>query len=305
METLDDMIWIPARKPDTGGSGGGPSKDLWPKPEPLSILGMNSNVVYGTNVAIACPLNFQLAYGGNLQICISPNAGFLYDPGSSGTIPPLPGAFSQWLGSGLGGNMQFTMGTSANFVVGQVFDINLGPRRITLDVHTVSGVQPLLKVMSPLIIISTIIYLFAYGAIPQDDARIILTMVFQVAFQFMMVAIMDIQGIYHQMDDFYKNTLDTIFSTNPAAASAPQTVTKAPSGEISITAAGQPDANAFGNAFSGNSTIGAGNLFVGILLVMVLPVILEIVGEVKLAKPDPPQTVVDSAGHTIGTVSDN
>src|SRR5260370_42028704 len=104
---------VSGRSPATGGSGGGgPNKNLYPKPEPQAMLGLNSTVVYGSNVQIAFPTNFQLALGSNLQVCISPNAWqTLYGEGKL----TMPSEFGRLLGSGLGGNMQLTMGTSANF----------------------------------------------------------------------------------------------------------------------------------------------------------------------------------------------
>src|SRR5262245_28722006 len=79
--------------------------------QPQGLLGLNSVVVFGENLQVAVPLNHQLAVGSNLQICINPL-------GLAAGVPTFPaGAVSSGiLGGGIGGNMQFTIGTSANVV---------------------------------------------------------------------------------------------------------------------------------------------------------------------------------------------
>ena len=42
----------------------------------------------------------------------------------------------------------------------------------------------------------------------------------------------------------------------------------------------------------------------GIAAAMVIPLVLEISGEVRLAEPDPPEVVVNMSGDQIGTVQD-
>ena len=94
--------------PIGGGSGGGPNKNLYQAPEPSSFMGINSVVAYGGNFHIAFPLNMQLAYGTNLQICVNPATFGLSFP-EMNTSPVSETAFQFW-GSGLGGNMQITLG---------------------------------------------------------------------------------------------------------------------------------------------------------------------------------------------------
>jgi len=108
-----------------GGSGGGfDAGDNMPEPPPLGVVGLNSVTVFGDNLQTAVGLNHQLAVGSNIQICINPL-------GMAAGVPGFPGApaLIAALASGQGGNMQFTVGTSANFVLGQEFDINLGRPR--------------------------------------------------------------------------------------------------------------------------------------------------------------------------------
>lgn len=289
MEDLDTRKTLEG-SPGTGGSGGGPNKDIFPKPEPLATLGLNANVVYGTNVQVACPLNFQLALGGNLQVCISPNAGYIYDENPLiGTGDPmsatLPSAVTNFLGSGLGGNMQFTMGTSANFVVGQSFDINLGPRRIALDVHKVTGIQTCMGTTGKLVIALTWVFVLAY-AIPNDDFRSILTMAYQLTMQIMMGLLMDVQGIYKQMEKRYQDVIDQTFSAGPKDEDLKE--------------------DAFRQSFTSENTISGHSKINALVMVVIIPIVLEIIGEIRLdVSHDPPEDVVDSANHKIGTVKDD
>ena len=106
-------------------------------PEPQGVGGFNSIVVYGENLQVAVGLNHQLAVGNNVQICINPAGLVAGAPGVQGS-PILTAA----LGSGLGGNMQLTMGTSASVVMGQAFDINFGPPKITVNAGPAQAPDP-------------------------------------------------------------------------------------------------------------------------------------------------------------------
>ena len=272
--------------PGTGGSGGGgPNKNLYPKPEPQAVLGLNSAVVYGSNVQIAFPTNFQLALGSNLQVCINPNAWqTLYMDGGLS----MPNEFNTLLGSGLGGNMQLTMGTSANFVIGQVFDINLGPRRITLDVHKKTGIQPCCMILGTAIMAATAVFLIANAATQDDDSRAAIVIIFQLLMDALIMAMMDIHGIHKHMEDFYKFQLDILYSADPKQA----------------TIDNKPDSFAFTNRaqFSSTSTILGAIEVTGLVSAVVLPIMMGIAGEQRLDTPDPPEVVVDSSGAQIGTV---
>jgi type VI secretion system secreted protein VgrG len=115
--------------PGGGGSGGGPDPYLaYGYPQATGFLGLNGQVVYGENLQAAFGLNHQIAFGSNLQMCINPMglaAGTTGAPGSSLT--------TAFLGSGVGGNMQLTVGTSTNLTLGRNISINLGPAAITVD----------------------------------------------------------------------------------------------------------------------------------------------------------------------------
>ena len=274
MKTLIARTTAFGRAPGTGGSGGGPNKGLYPKPEPQALLGLNSTVVYGSNVQIAFPINFQMAIGSNLQICISPNAwATLYADSPAAT---LPHNLNDLLGSGLGGNMQLTMGTSANFVMGQVFDINLGPQRITLDVHK-NSLQSLIKLLGTVAMAAAGVFLIAYAASPDDDARSILCMAFQLLMQGLILALMDTKKIYLAMDKTNQDTLNQSFGWDPNTKTGPT----------------------FADTFGGTSALGEALVVTAVSAAMILPVLLEIGGEIRLAQPDDPNP---GDGPHIGTI---
>jgi type VI secretion system secreted protein VgrG len=270
------------RIPGTGGGsgGGGPNKATWTPFEPQGLLGLNSTMVYGTNVQVACPLNFQVAVGSNLQVCINPSAWqTLYGDGGES----MSSQATDVLGAGLGGNMQLTMGTSANFVMGQVFDINLGPRRITLDLHKKTAIQPCCEYLGTWLLATSAIYVVVYGLAQDDDARTLITVVYQLLTQEIIAALMDIQQIYHAMDDYYKKQLNTLYSADPD----------------------HPTDDAFANSFVSSKSYDGALMGTAIVTSMVTPILLEIAGESKLHAEPATQTyeVADASGNDIGTVT--
>jgi len=286
MRTRNLLSVAAAGKPATGGSGGGPNDATWTEPEPPHYLGMNSIVAYGANVQIACPLNFQMAFGSNLQICINPSSFLqLYGDGASPVSPLL----TALLGGGAGGNMQLTMGTSANVVMGQVFDINLGPKRITIDVHNKAGIQPCCKTLGTLLWVTAALALIAYALpIPDlnyrhgDDQRSITLMVLQAAMQALLTLLMNLQSMYDKMDKESQGLLDGLFGYGLPDCAPRRTFLQA--------------------AFSsGNCWVWTVVIVVG----MLTPILLEAIGEANLPNPGPPEPpqpgdVVDSQGNVIG-----
>ena len=278
MGIIEALSMTLGEAPDSSGSGGGPNTSLLTETAPQGLLGLNSVVVYGGNFQIAFPINVQMAVGSNLQICINPAAfATLYGNGADVVQAPPVNAI---LGSGIGGNMQLTMGTSANFVMGQSFDINLGPRRITMDVHNASGIHKAVSVLGTIIIGVVVIFLLAYGLTSDDDKRATLLIFFQFALQVMLMALMDTEHIYNSMDSTGQAAIDGTFGNDTA----------------------HPNAG-FKDTW-GEKTGSAQLAGLAALLLMFLPIVLESVGEAKLHDPQPPTVVVDSSGHQIGTVQD-
>jgi hypothetical protein len=61
------------------------------------------------------------------------------------------------------------VGTSLNFVVGQTYDINVGPQRVKVDIH--QGPNPGTVVATTVIVAICTVFVIAYQAIHDDSAR--------------------------------------------------------------------------------------------------------------------------------------
>ena len=159
-----------------------------PEPAPTGILGLNSVMVYGENLQVAFGLNHQMAVGNNLQICINP-AGF----GSVFGGAPLAPVLAAALGSGMGGNMQLTMGTSASLVMGQAIDISYGPPKIEFHgwYHEAVATNILIGSLG----LAAIVWVLVYEAHTDDHTRAILTIAFQALVDAFLVAIMSVEMI--------------------------------------------------------------------------------------------------------------
>jgi type VI secretion system secreted protein VgrG len=238
--------------PGGGGSGGGgPDENLYPQPEPQAILGINSSVVYGGNYQVAMPLNFQMAVGTNIQICVNP---FAYETALPSGAPPLSATVSQILGSGLGGNMQLTMGTNTQIVLGQPININVGPRPITLEAHDATLINPAVLTLGKVIEALVFVFLIVYPAIPDDDGRAATLIIFQVAMQALLIALMNFHMLYHTTERAGDDAYKAIFVSSVATLDTLK-----------------PDLMKFG-------------LIGSIILAGVLPIVLESVGEAELDK---------------------
>jgi type VI secretion system secreted protein VgrG len=200
------------RLPGTGGSGGGgPDENLYQTVEPAAILGMNSVMVYGANVQNACPLNFQVALGNNLQICVNPwsfNKQF-----SSNLVesPDMSPALTQLSGGGLGGNMSLTLGTNTQVTLGQSIQVVVGPRPINVGNGSGPFTCPAAIKLGLVIEIATIVFYLAYPLFPDDDLRALLTGVYQLLIQVLMVVLMDFHMLYHTVDEAGKKAMRTAF----------------------------------------------------------------------------------------------
>jgi hypothetical protein len=174
----------------SGGNGGSSlnAGDTIPEPPPLANLGLNSMAVYGENFQGAFGLNHQLALGNNLQICINP-------VGVAAGVPELPLApfLTAFLGSSLGGNMQFTIGTSANFVLGQEFDINLGPPKIEISGSYTDSDHVATVILCGELSAGVIAFFIAYDILKEDHTRATLTLAFQAFVDAMLMAILAVE----------------------------------------------------------------------------------------------------------------
>ena len=171
-----------------------PDPDVCTQPAVQGVVGLNSMAVYGVNFASAMPLNFQLAVGSNLALCINPTA-FADLFGVAGAAST---SVAQLSGSGLGGNMQLTLGNSTNFVIGQTYDINIGPDRVLVDVHGESNNW--VKVWAIVLLTAAAAFEIVYGLLDTDDARAVCVGIYVVFTQVLLAFLMSAQGLANKAD---------------------------------------------------------------------------------------------------------
>jgi hypothetical protein len=175
----------------------------WGNPDPQSVAGLNSAMVYGENIQFATGLNHQIALGSNLQLCVNP--GVLFDllevPGSA-TLSAL------W-GTGLGGNMQFTIGSSANVTWGRQFQITLGPEQVTIDANSH---KPFAMAMCTIIGAACLAYAIAYGLITDENNRATAVIIFQVTIDLLLAAFMTQMMAYKGVEAGLSDGLRALFN---------------------------------------------------------------------------------------------
>ncbi len=128
--------------PQTGGSGGGfDAGNALNSPPPSGIVGMNAMVTYGDQFQLVSGVSHSDTIGQNLQMCVSLGA-LIAETISLLSAPPAVGyaaGAAQVLGGGMGG-MQFTIGSSAQFTLGQSFEISVGPPKVEIHKsHSTKG----------------------------------------------------------------------------------------------------------------------------------------------------------------------
>ncbi len=175
----------------------------WQVPQPQAIGGLNSVMVYGENLQVAVGLNHQIALGSNVQICINPMA--LVEMLDS----PATGVFQTMLGSGLGGNMQFTIGSSANVVWGRQFTINMGPQEFKVEA---SAEKPLSKLLCIMIGAAAVIHGIAYGCITDDNGRATEVVIFQITMDVLLAFFMKEQMSTKAVDAALCDALKELFT---------------------------------------------------------------------------------------------
>jgi len=175
----------------------------WANPDPQSVAGVNSAMVYGENIQVAVGLNHQVAVGSNLQLCVNPAAllDLLNVPGSA----TLSGMF----GSGLGGNLQMTIGTNTAINWGRQFQINLGPEPVTINASTN---KPFMIAMSSLIGAACIAYAIAYGLCGDEDGRATIVIVFQTTMDLLLAVFMAQQMFYKGLEQNLADGLRTLYA---------------------------------------------------------------------------------------------
>lgn len=163
----------------------------WDNPDPQSVAGLNSAMVYGENIQFAVGLNHQVALGSNVQLCINPSALFdLLNVPATSTLASL-------FGSGIGGNMQFTIGSSTNVVWGRQFQVNLGPEQVNIDANSH---KPFAITMCALIGAACIAYSIAFGLSGDEDQRATIVIIFQVTIDLLLAAFMTQMMFYKSLE---------------------------------------------------------------------------------------------------------
>jgi hypothetical protein len=158
----------------------------WANPDPQSIAGLNSSMVYGENVQFAVGINHQVAVGSNLQLCINP--GTFMSEMAGPACAALGGFFG---GGGLGGNLQFTIGTNTNITWGRQYTVNMGGESISYEASQQTvGSKALCAVIGGV----CIAYSIAYGACSDEDGRASILIAFQIVMDALLGAFMVYQA---------------------------------------------------------------------------------------------------------------
>lgn len=213
-EVSSVSTFIVGSLPGGGGSGGG-GPDKWSPmkhTDPAGVPGLNSTVVYGENFQATVGINNQLTVGSNLQICVNP-AALMALADVSVVTPQL---ISGLLGSGVGGNMQLTLGSSATIVAGQTFDIKLGKQHFTAaDSKDHLGTQ----IVCLLIGAVALLWVVLYGISEQETGRVTMVVAFQALISVLLMTLMTMEEAYSRPKHTLSETMHELFkateSTKP------------------------------------------------------------------------------------------
>lgn len=151
-----------------------PQNALWSAPEPQAVLGLNSSMTYGSQFQCAAPFNFQVGFGGNIQLVCDPLGFMKAFPGLD-----FPDALDALFGGGAFGSIQLTLGTAAQITMGRSYTVDLSPEKHDTHMQAVTLSKPVQKGLGVALFILTLAYTIAYGVADDDDSRAILTMVYQ------------------------------------------------------------------------------------------------------------------------------
>ena len=211
-----------------GGSGGGEFSegDPWNHPNPQGAVGISTTVTYGDAFSVACPLNSSLHLGNNLGVDINPFGLAAGVPGM-----PVPDLLRAFLGSGMGGSMQFIVGTNASLTLGQSLDISIGPPKIAIQ-HGYND-HPAVNILCGMLAGFAVAYVLAYGLIPTytpdpnatqavnqdkeqsgDRARALATLAYQLAADALLTAILVVESTLEKAEWFADDTMKELFKVD-------------------------------------------------------------------------------------------
>lgn len=183
-----------------------PSGAAWTAPQPAAVLGLSSSMVYGTSFASSLPQYLQLATGSQLKICVDP-LGFSSAFMKMLDRPPFAST-DLFLGSGITGNVQLTLGTSANVTLGEVYNIHLGPK--AHDIRNGAGkTHPHCTTFWLGLAIGALAVAFqiAYGLESKDDHRANWVLAFQVTMEVLLATLMTLEGVLGAADDAFTTAI--------------------------------------------------------------------------------------------------
>lgn len=178
------------------------SYQAWPNPDLQSIAGLNTQVVYGENVQLCVGSNHQIAIGNNFQFCINPGALVSKLGGTAAA------SVSDFAGSGLGGNMQLTIGTNTNIVWGRALNVYFGPDSVDLKADEQDGLTRALCLA-----VGAICVLFAigYGACGDENGRASIVVAYEILMSVALVALMVWEAARKGVDSIATNILKELF----------------------------------------------------------------------------------------------
>lgn len=176
----------------------------WANPDPQSIVGLNSAMIYGENIQFCTGVNHQIAVGSNMQLCVNPGTLISMLGG------PATSALADFFGSsGLGGNLQFTIGTNTTINWGRQYQVNMGGETITYESTQQSTAA---KVLCAIIGAVAIAYSIAYGACSDEDGRATIVIVFQITMDLLLGAFMIYEAVLKAANQKVTDILKALFA---------------------------------------------------------------------------------------------
>jgi type VI secretion system secreted protein VgrG len=192
------------------------SGQVWSAPHPQAVLGLSSTTVYGSAFASSVPMSFQLAFGGLLKLIVDPVG---YAEAFKDGPNPVKAGPTEMLASGTYGSAQLILGTSVNVVMGQVYDLVIGPPKIHINTWDHTGFQPVARLLGDIMLGLSAVYLLAYAAVgtiwnsgayahADDDHRAEIVIAFQILMQVCMFSLIAIFNTH--VDSLEKEALNAI-----------------------------------------------------------------------------------------------
>jgi len=185
-----------------------PSGAAWVQPQPQAVLGLSSSVIYGDAFTSSFPLSFQLATGGLFKLVIDP-------VGYAGAFPETmasagAGQFVNLFGSGVGGNVQVTLGTAANVHMGVSYNIRIGDE-IKLKTGQHPAMRKIAFITGAIMAAASIAFQIVYGLMKHDDSRATFVVAYQILIQATLAVLLGAECGYWAVDHHVSHSLFDIF----------------------------------------------------------------------------------------------